>query len=386
METALTLKTIEEVHSVAQILVDSGMAPEIKSLAQAEVKIMAGQELGIPPFAAIRGIRFFDGALSLSAGLMSSIIKNSKPYRYDVITKNADGCTLEFFHQSKRLGESSFTMEDAKRAKLTGKDNWIKYPEDMCFARALSRGARTYCADLFFGAIYVEGEVEVVTEPMSHAESQEVAFDEPLDDDVADWNAPGNLADQLTEPATSRQRGMLYKCLIDAGVEDGFKRLILSAVYPQDITKDQASADIDAFLQEEAEHRLPDPYFMAYLRLLRERHGVEKEALRDFLMDYTGSDTPLHLEAHMQHDIIAWVTEQEVVKYHKDSGMEDTNHTAWESAVSSIVKATGYPKKDVEAWIASEFGSPVDDQWHELNQMAAPECRDRLQIFMRQNA
>ena len=52
------------------------------------------------------------------------------------------------------------TMEDAKRAGLLGKTSWQRYPEDMLFARALSRGARRFCPDALGGAIYTPEELE----------------------------------------------------------------------------------------------------------------------------------------------------------------------------------------------------------------------------------
>ena len=60
-------------------------------------------------------------------------------------------------------------MEDAKRimvykqgggkSPLADKFNYRNYPDDMCFARALSKGARRFCPDALGGQIYAEGEV-----------------------------------------------------------------------------------------------------------------------------------------------------------------------------------------------------------------------------------
>ncbi|NJO31398.1 MAG: recombinase RecT [Richelia sp. SL_2_1] len=45
-------------------------------------------------------------------------------------------------------------------AGLLGKDNWKKWPSDMMFARALTRGARRYCPDVFGGPAYTKEELE----------------------------------------------------------------------------------------------------------------------------------------------------------------------------------------------------------------------------------
>jgi hypothetical protein len=62
---------------------------------------------------------------------------------------------------------SSFTIEEAKRAKLTDKDNWKNFASDMLFARALTRGQRRYAPDVAIGSVYAEGEIadEVQVQP-----------------------------------------------------------------------------------------------------------------------------------------------------------------------------------------------------------------------------
>jgi hypothetical protein len=55
---------------------------------------------------------------------------------------------------------ASFSVDDAKNAGLfKAGGGWDKYPEDMCFARALSRLARRLFPDVI-GTAYVEGEIE----------------------------------------------------------------------------------------------------------------------------------------------------------------------------------------------------------------------------------
>jgi len=67
------------------------------------------------------------------------------------------------------LGSVRFTIEDAKRAKLTdkkgpggGPGNWEKFPGPMCLARATTSGARTHCADVFGGPIFTPDEIGAV--------------------------------------------------------------------------------------------------------------------------------------------------------------------------------------------------------------------------------
>ena len=53
-------------------------------------------------------------------------------------------------------------MEDARRAGLENKFIWKQYPRNLLFARALTNGARWYCAEIFGGAVYTREELESI--------------------------------------------------------------------------------------------------------------------------------------------------------------------------------------------------------------------------------
>jgi hypothetical protein len=55
--------------------------------------------------------------------------------------------------------EVSWTMEDAARAKLGGKDVWKQYPRAMLLARATSELARALFADVLGGMRYTPEEL-----------------------------------------------------------------------------------------------------------------------------------------------------------------------------------------------------------------------------------
>ncbi len=64
--------TATEIMSIGKAFAESGMFPDIKSAAQAIVKIQAGAELGIAPFAAMSGIHIIKGKPTIGAGIMAS--------------------------------------------------------------------------------------------------------------------------------------------------------------------------------------------------------------------------------------------------------------------------------------------------------------------------
>lgn len=143
----------------------SGFFKEAKDVDKAITLALVGQELGIGPATAIRGIHIIEGKTSLSSNLMAAQIKGSGKYTYRVRENSAKVCRIEFFEmvagKSESIGTSEFTIEEAQQANLMGNPSWKKYPKAMLFARALSQGARTHTPDVFGGApVYYEGEIE----------------------------------------------------------------------------------------------------------------------------------------------------------------------------------------------------------------------------------
>jgi len=138
--------TLSETMTLGEALARSGYFSDAKSAAQAVVKVLAGQELGIGPIAAMTGINIIKGQVSVGANLLAATIKRDGRYNYRVIEHSAEVCEIVFFEGKQEIGRSRFTMEDAKAAQLAG-DNWRKYPRNMLFARALSNGFRWYCPD-----------------------------------------------------------------------------------------------------------------------------------------------------------------------------------------------------------------------------------------------
>ena len=128
--------------------------------AQAVVKVLMGRELGVPPIASLTDIHVIQGKPVIGAGMIASRIKASAKYNYKCRKSTAERCDLEFFEEGESQGIHSYTIEQAKRASLTGKDNWRKHADDMLFARAISSGYKRYCPDVFTSKVYVPGEID----------------------------------------------------------------------------------------------------------------------------------------------------------------------------------------------------------------------------------
>ena len=168
---------INEIMSIGKAFQESGMFPDIKSAAQAIVKIQAGQEIGISPFASMTGIHIIQGRPTIGAGLIASKVKSSGKYDYKVKEMTDKACILDFYQGKELLGSSSFTIEDAKKAQTKNLD---KFPKNMLFARAISNGVKWFCPDVFNGPVYTpedfneQPKADEITEDIIYEENKPV--------------------------------------------------------------------------------------------------------------------------------------------------------------------------------------------------------------------
>lgn len=121
---------------------------------------LTATELGIPPMMALNGgLWTFDGKVTMSTQCMNYMIVN-KGHRADVVNLNDEGCTIKFIRSDRPEGDNEFiytyTLRDAQKSGLLGKDNWKKNPRDMCFNRCLSGGARKFMPDVLMQAYTYE--------------------------------------------------------------------------------------------------------------------------------------------------------------------------------------------------------------------------------------
>jgi hypothetical protein len=147
--------------SLGDVFVKSGMFPDLKSQAQAVVKILAGRELGLSPLQSMTDIYMVNGKVALQAKLIASLIKKSGKYDYHIDKLDDQECVISFFQNNgkmEKIGESIFSIKDAARAGIVNKESWKNYPRNMLFSRAVSNGARLYCADVI--TAYTPEEVE----------------------------------------------------------------------------------------------------------------------------------------------------------------------------------------------------------------------------------
>ncbi len=161
-----------------QILIDSKSLPaNIKTIEQAFTIAQFGKDLGMKPMQSFHQVYNIQGRLALSSkGLGALLWANGIQYKtiqdYELVVrgKDKDGnevkdrvTTIEFY-RGKVTETTSFYWSDAVKAGWTTKDNWVKMPKHMMYARCLALGAQRIAPDKLLGLYTVEEMVDVTND------------------------------------------------------------------------------------------------------------------------------------------------------------------------------------------------------------------------------
>lgn len=122
--------------------------------------MLAAREYGIGPAQALNGgLHIIEGKVELSARMMSALIRRSK-HKLHIVESTDEKCTIRGVRaDTGEVHVVTYTIEMAQKAGLIKeKGGWKRTPEDMLFARTLSRLARQLFSDVI-GIGYIEGEI-----------------------------------------------------------------------------------------------------------------------------------------------------------------------------------------------------------------------------------
>ena len=164
---SLAPKDLDEAMRFADMLASSSIVPKdyIGKPGNCLVAIQWGMELGLQPMQAMQSIAVINGRPSLWGDAMLALVKAHPAFEW--IKEECDGsvatCTI------KRRGEpevmQSFSMEEAKRAGLTGKQGpWTQYPKRMLQMRARGFALRDAFPDALRGVVSAEEARDTPTE------------------------------------------------------------------------------------------------------------------------------------------------------------------------------------------------------------------------------
>lgn len=164
-EVAIRAASLPEKIEYARFLAKSGLLPG--PFRQHPENILFayeyGEMLGLHPIASITAINVIDGKPSISAGLISALVRRAGHKLRVQATGEGDDvrarCQIVRADDPSFTYSATWTMQRAKEADLLGKTNWRRYPIAMLKARAVSECARDACQEVLMGIAYTPDEL-----------------------------------------------------------------------------------------------------------------------------------------------------------------------------------------------------------------------------------
>ena len=262
---SLAPKDLDEAMRFADMLAGSSIVPKdyIGKPGNCLVAIQWGMELGLQPMQAMQSIAVINGRPSLWGDAMLALVKAHPAFEW--IKEECDGnvatCTI------KRRGEpevvQSFSLEEAKRAGLTGKQGpWTQYPKRMLQMRARGFALRDAFPDALRGVVSAEeardtpaerdmGAAEVVSsrpaQPAALPDYSQSAFADNLPKWSALMQSGAKTADQIIAIVSTK-----------GALSDAQKAAIRAAAQPKqearpeviDAPEQKAQADDDGWIED----------------------------------------------------------------------------------------------------------------------------------------
>lgn len=207
-------RTMAEAWKLAQTFHASGLLPRGIASPEAAFTIIAtGAELGLSPMASLRSIHVIEGKPVLSAALIAGIVQRRPDLceGFALVESSDTIATYETTRRGQAPVRMSFTIEQAQRAGLAGKDIWRKYPHAMLRARASAELARAVYPDVV-GGLYDPDEIPgaevrtveprpVVQPPPQQAPRRTLAAAPPAASSAETLPAPPESAEVVSAPA-----------------------------------------------------------------------------------------------------------------------------------------------------------------------------------------
>ncbi len=156
----LIINTLEQALKVSEIICKSSFCPKDYKDKPGDVLVCMqfGKEVGLKPMQALQNIAVINGRPCIWGDAMLALCLNSPHYEY--VEETFDESTMTAYCKAKRKGDSEkigkFSLEQAKKANLTGKGAWIGYQNRMLQMRARGFALRDAFADVLKGLISAE--------------------------------------------------------------------------------------------------------------------------------------------------------------------------------------------------------------------------------------
>ena len=209
------LKSMEDLYRFSKAVAVSGFAP--KGMEKPEsimIAIQLGMEVGLTPVTAVRCIAVVNGRPTIYGDMALALVNASglceefeegftgKPYDKDYTAF----CTVR--RTGRKLQTQTFSVEDATKAGLWGKDMYAKYPRRMLQMRARGFALRDQFSDVLNGLHLREEMIGVIdVTPDDETVPEKPKPVKTLDDVVERYTEPESdpVEDDVTEDATAEE-------------------------------------------------------------------------------------------------------------------------------------------------------------------------------------
>ncbi len=235
---------------LAETFIKSGFMPKsVRTAPQAVALILTGREMGLGPMASIRSIAIVDGKPVVAADLQLGLFKRAGGHAtFEQLDER--GAVLRLKHPNGDEHTERFSLADAEKAGLAGKDNWRKYPKAMLRSRVITAGLKSVGFEPLAGVYDPE---EMDTTPIGAAAAP-VVEERPgnVDPDGVVSEAPVNAAPSASAPPASSDDGAVRipggptkwgghggKAITDPSVPDGDLTMIRDWFQKKDAEKNR---------------------------------------------------------------------------------------------------------------------------------------------------
>jgi hypothetical protein len=217
----LVPRTIDEAWRLAVAMARSGLTPKgVQRPEQVLTAIMAGAEVGLPPFQAVQSIAIINGRPTMWGDGLLGVVQargvRLKEWHEGEGDARVAFCTVTRPGDAEEPTTRSFSVEDAKKAGLWNKKGkegqdtpWITYPKRMLQMRARSWAIRDGCSDITRGIVVREEALDAdftdvtAEEPptVSAFLEADIAADDGAEIEVADAPPPEEVVEVADQPA-----------------------------------------------------------------------------------------------------------------------------------------------------------------------------------------
>ena len=187
-----------EAWKIAEKIADTELVPDkLRKRPEAVLAIMlAGHEAGVQPMQALQSIHIIEGRPAMSAQLMRALVlRQGHELNYDDVSTTSVTASGRR-RGSERWTKVTWTMDDAKAARIDGKDNWKKWPRAMLIARATAELCRMIFADVLAGIPYT---------------IEELTDGDKVDTGAVDFGPPEVVDPAAAPPKTARAAKAITK-------------------------------------------------------------------------------------------------------------------------------------------------------------------------------